>query len=452
MDIDQASFVQRDPEKTLEVTVYVAIADVASRVSKGSDLDQFAAFNTTTLYLFVETFWMFPRVLCCDETSLAPNEQRRAVVTQFNVHLKTGDIVPGSTRVFRALVTNAGKLDYETVGSYLAGGACPDSWEKELQEQLKLHCDVASALGHNRQVAGSLPFVTQKAEPVMNHETHQPVPVAPKAPVMRSNLIIEHLMISANRINVEFLLSKGFSVIRRVVRKPQRWEQIVELAHTSGYKLSKKISVKALQRFLEKRGKELSADAFKEVCLEVIILMGRGEYINDDGQGDSIGHFALGLMSYTHSTAPNRRFPDVVLQRMIFAALADEASPYSSDELSELASHMTEMEERATKLERRVTKILIAQVLQKSVGESFKVAVSQVRPEKDQVWVRVIAGDYAGVEGRLIGKHVGVRRGDQFTAKLSGLKVAKGFIDFEKSSAVAAKKKDSSDSETEKED
>ena len=433
MDIDQLSFVEPDPDSVLHAVVYVAIADVVSRVPRGSPVDEFAAWNTTTLYLWVDNFWMFPRKLCCDETSLAPGEKRNAIITRFKVHLKTGQL--SEPKIWRAQVVNSKKLDYNTVGTFLAGGKFPDTWDRRLQEQLKLHDDVAQALALNRQIHGSLPFSTQKAEPIMDAQTHQPIGVRPTPPQNRANEIIEYLMISANSVNVEFLLSKGFSVIRRVVRDPKRWGKIVEFAEEHDFEDldENRVSVKDLQKFLRTMGSKLSRDAYKELCLRVIILMGRGEYISDDGKNkeNSIGHFALALGSYTHSTAPNRRYPDVVLQRMLIAALNGEKNPYSDAELKDIAEHLTEFEDKATKVERLVTKCLLANVLKTKLGEHFRVTVSQIREDKEQIWVRILEGDFAGCEGRLMSYAAGpLEQGDELHVKLEKADPLQGYIDF----------------------
>lgn len=421
MDIDQLSCARQVGEN---IEVHVAIADVASYVKRGSPTDVRAGHNTTTLYLYVKNFWMIPERLCTDETSLAPGEKRLSVITRFLVS-PSGKIV--ESKIWRGYVVNKHKLAYNAVSAWLDGKG-PLDVPQDVKDQLRLHATVSQWLGAHRRAKGSLPFRTAKAEPIIVKK--QPVGVKPVPPNNVAQDIIQYLMIATNHLCVKFVNSHGAPALRRIVKTPKQWSRLVDLAKQHSFPLGSDVDVKELQRFLEVQGKKMDEERYKDLCMQVIRLMGRGEYSVDDG---TEGHFALATLNYTHSTAPNRRYPDLINQRMVMAILAGEKQlPYSKEELAAIATQCSNMEDASNKLERTVSKMLIAQVLARDkIGTEFAATICGLRKEKQQVWVRIVKGDFAGVEGRLLSSDFDAyHMGDLLNVKLVAARPKEGFIDF----------------------
>jgi exoribonuclease-2 len=314
---------------------------------------------------------MLPEELSTDRTSLNPGEDRPACVVDITV---AGDGSVGGFELYRAVVRNHAKLTYEGVSGWLDGhGHEPAGLARVtgLENQVRLQDRLATALGARREREGALNFARTEVKPVMDgdevSELRTEVP-------NRAREIIENFMVTANAVTAEFLSAHGVASIRRVVRSPDRWDRIVELATRVGGRLPPEPDAHALEAFLETR-RTAAPDEFADLSLSVIKLLGRGEYAASGASGTS-GHFALAVSNYTHSTAPNRRFPDLVTQRMVKAVLAGHEPPYTIDELSTLAEHCTKQEDAANKVERLVKKAASALWLSNRIGQEFDAVVT----------------------------------------------------------------------------
>ena len=403
------------------IRVLVGIADVDADVETGSPVDRHAAAETTSVYTGIRTFPMLPERLSTDLTSLNEGADRRAVVVEFVV---SADGAISAPAIYRALVCNRAQLTYSAVGPWLEGtAAAPQKLAAtaELAAQLKMQDEAAQALREQRHRLGALNFERPETQPILAGDKVQGIAVERQN---RAGALIEDFMIGANEVMARTLTEAGVSSIRRVVKSPERWPRIVELAEQHGGRLPAQPDAVALSAFLAKR-KAADPDHFADVSLAVIKLMGPGEYVLARPGEDAPGHFALAAHDYTHSTAPNRRFADLVTQRLIGAVLAKQAVPYSDDALAGIARNCTLKEDAARKVERAMHKRIAAVALAGRVGESFPAVVTGVTPKG--VFVRVFDPP---VEGRLMRGEQGVDVGDRVRVTLLATDPQRGFIDF----------------------
>jgi VacB/RNase II family 3'-5' exoribonuclease len=357
-DLDQLTVAEAMPERA--VKVLVAIADVDAVVKKRSALDDHARQNTTSVYTVVETFPMLPEKLSTDLTSLNYESDRLAIVIEM---VLAGDGSIQSSDIYRATVRNRAKLAYNSVAAWIEGnGPMPEGigTVKGLDENLRLQDRVARKLKALRHLHGALDLETIEARPVFDGDELKDLEADNR------NLakdIIADFMIAANSVTARYLASKKFTSVRRVVRTPKRWHRIMELAAERGSTLPRKPDAKALGQFLVS-AKAADPLRFPDLSLSVIKLLGSGEYVVQLSGGSVAGHFGLAVKDYAHSTAPNRRYPDLITQRLLKAAMAGRAQPYEKDELEVLAKHCTEEEDAAKKLERQVIKSAAAILLE----------------------------------------------------------------------------------------
>lgn len=401
--------------------LWVGVADVDSLVSKGTSLDLHAGKNTTSVYTGVKTFPMLPERLSTDLTSLNQDETRLALVIEMDVEAD-GSISRSS--VFRARVMNKAKLAYISVSAWLEKrGPLPEPAQRVMgmDAQLRLQDAAAQRLRKRRYEAGALELTTLQTRAVT--ENGQVVDLKHEEQT-RAGELIEDLMVAANGITAKFLTRKGFPTLRRVVKTPERWDRIVSLASERGSQLPASPDSKALNGFLQSR-KVKDPLRFPDLSLAVVKLLGRGEYVLEKPGETAQGHFGLAVKDYNHSTAPNRRYPDLITQRLLKAAMLDAASPYALPELNSLAVHCTEQENAADKVERQMRKSASALFLSKRVGETFEALVTGA--SQKGTWVRLLNPP---VEGYLAQGAKGLDVGDRVRVKLTGVSVEKGWIDF----------------------
>ena len=418
-DLDQIEAAERLPSGG--VKVMVGIADVDAFVAKDSPIDQHAARETTTVYTGICNFPMLPNELSTGASSLLENVDRPGVVIEFVVD-SSGSI--SASDVYRAIVRNKAQLTYNAVGDWLEGtGPAPPkvAASVELQAQLKLQDEVAQALKKLRYEHGALNIDTSEVHPVVLNE--QVVDVV-KQEKNRATELIEDFMIAANGVVARML--EKVSSLRRIVKTPEHWDGMVRLAAAQGGSLPAQADSKALNDFLMKRKAE-DPDHFADLSLAVIKLMGPGQYVLERPGDPEQGHFGLAVQDYTHSTAPNRRFADVVTQRLIKSLLDGKAGPYSDEELAGIASNCTQKEDAARKVEREMTKRLSAVAMSHRVGETFDAMVTGVTPKG--TFVRVLQ---PRVEGLLAQGQQGLHVGDKVRVKLTRTDVQRGYIDFVK--------------------
>lgn len=416
-DLDQIEYAERLADGN--VKIMVGVADVDAFVPEESPIDQHAARETTTVYTGIRNFPMLPEELSTGVTSLLPGQDRLCIVVEFAVD-SAGNI--SSSEVYRAVVQNKAQLQYNSVGNWLEGrsSAPPTVAESgELQSQLKLQDEVAQRLKTQRQQHGALSLQTEEVQPlVLNAQVVDVV----KQQKNRATELIEDFMVAANGVVAKRL--ESVSSLRRIVRTPERWDRIVHLAAENGEKLPAQPDSKALNDFLLRR-KAADPDHFTDLSLAVIKLIGPGEYVLERAGEVISGHFGLAVQDYTHSTAPNRRFADIVAQRILKAELAGERNPYSDEDLTKIAADCTNKEDAARKVEREMAKHLAAVVMQRRIGEVFDAMVTGVT--EHGTFVRVLQPH---VEGLLAQGQQGLDVGDKLRAKLIRADVQKGYIDF----------------------
>lgn len=418
-DLDQLSVSESQPGCV--VRILVAVADVDVVVRKDTAIDQHARHNTTSVYTAAEIFPMLPPRLSTDVTSLNVGEDRLALVVEMTV--AAGGSLEGSS-VYRAAVKNRAQLAYDSVSAWLEGKTPapePVSRVAGLDEQLRVQDAVAQKLRGLRFEQGALDLETLQPKAIFEGET---VVALRQEAHNRARQLIEDFMIAANGVTARYLAGKKFSSLRRVVRSPERWQRIVEVAKEQGEHLPTEPDSKALSDFLARRRKA-DPDRFPDLSLVIVKLMGRGEYVVERPGGAVAGHFGLAVKDYTHSTAPNRRFPDLITQRLLKAALSGAAAPYAEGDLEGLAVHCTEQEDNADKVERQVRKSAAALLLEKRVGEQFDAVVTGA--SEKGTWVRVFDPP---VEGKLVHGFEGLAVGKRLRVKLIATDVERGFIDF----------------------
>lgn len=420
-DLDQLTVAETLPGGNVKICV--AVADVDSLVINGSAIDAHARHNTTSVYTAARIFPMLPEELSTDLTSLGLDAERLAVVVEMVIgpdgSLQESDI-------YRARVRNHAKLAYSSVAAWLdSNGAVPAEIAavKGLAENLRVQDRMAQKLKSLRHVHGALSLETIEAKPVFDGDRILRLETEERN---RAKELIEDFMIAANGVTARYLEARKSPSIRRVVRTPKRWDRIVSVALDHGARLPEKPDSAALDAFLIK---EQDADPlrFPDLSLVVIKLLGPGEYVAERPGNPAPGHFGLAVKDYAHSTAPNRRYADLVTQRLLKAAVAGRSAPYSYEELEELAGHITEEEDAANKVERQVGKSAAALFLESRVGEQFDAIVTGASDKG--TWARLVA---LPVEGRLVRGSEGADVGDQIRVQLSAVDIERGYIDFRK--------------------
>ncbi len=406
-DLDQLEVAERLPSG--DTKVLIAIADVDAFVPAHSPIDAHAAVETTSVYTGIRMFPMLPEELSTGATSLLEGADKLAIVIEFAV---SSDGTVHSDSVYRAVVRNKAQLTYNASGPWLEHtGPAPAkvAASTELQQQLLMQDAAAQVLMNARHRHGALSLESLDSHP--NHATH----------------LIEDFMIAANEVVARTLEKMHVSSIRRIVKTPERWDRIVALARELGTTLPSAPSSGALNDFLIAR-RAADPDRFADLSLSVIKLMGPGEYVLERPGDTATGHFGLAVQDYTHATAPNRRFADMVTQRLLKAALSSTPSPYNDDELAAIARNCTLKEDAARKVEREMTKRMAAVAMSTRIGESFDAVVTGVTPKG--TFVRVLTPH---VEGLLAEGAQGVDVGDRIRVRLTRADVQRGYIDFAKS-------------------
>jgi len=418
-DLDQIEWAEQLPDS--RIRVLIGVADVDARVSEGTVIDKHARSETTSVYTGVKVFPMLPTELSEGITSLNENEDRVALVIEFTVD-ESGMV--GNGKACRALVRNRAQLAYNAVGAWLEGkGPAPEkvAANTNLAAQLRLQDTAAQRMLGSRFQHGALDLETIETRPVML--ANQAVEIA-RLEKNRATSLIEEFMVAANGVIARTFDSSGVPSIRRVVRTPKRWSRIVEVAAGLGVTLPAEPDSKALNDFLLTQ-KQKDPDRFPDLSLAVVKLMGPGEYVLVKPNEVSPGHFGLAVQDYTHSTAPNRRFPDVVTQRILKAWLTRAPQPYSDADLGAIALRCTQMEDAARKVEREMQKRIAAVVLHSRIGQTFRAIVTGVN--QYGTFVRTFDPH---VEGMLVHGARGLDVGDRVTVKLVSTDPERGFIDF----------------------
>ncbi|MBI5950398.1 MAG: RNB domain-containing ribonuclease [Chloroflexi bacterium] len=420
-DLDQLTLAEEVPGDNIQVLV--AIADVDSFIKDSSAIDKHARHNTTSVYTAAEIFPMLPEKVSTDVSSLNFNEDRLAIVIEMVID------VDGSLRdstIYKAWVRNHAKLAYNSVAAWLDGsGVMPEAVAavNGLAENLKTQDRAAKKMKDFRHIHGALSLETIESKPVFDGDQIHVLEMEEKN---RAREIIEDFMVAANGVTARYLSVNKFPSIRRVVRVPKRWDRIVEIAAEYKFRLPDVPDSKALEEFLVKQ-KAADPLRFPDLSLAVIKLLGSGEYIAEFPDGDAPGHFGLAVKDYAHSTAPNRRYPDLLTQRLLKSALEGKPTPYSKDELDVLATHCTEAEDAANKVERQVGKSAAALLLESRIGERFDAIVTGA--SEKGTWVRILT---VPVEGKLVDGFEGMDVGDRIRVQLMSVDVQQGFIDFRK--------------------
>ena len=417
-DLDQVEFAE---EAEGGWRLYIGVADVDVDAPKGSAIDAHAAAQTTTVYTGAVIFPMIPVELSTGATSLFKGADRKCVVVEMVIG---GEGMVKSAEIYRAMVTNKAQLTYSGVGGWLDDAAqipAPVAATANLESQLRLQAMIAKTLRKTRLDNGALEIETVEARAVTNNGE---VTAIEKTKKNSATDLIEDFMIAANGSVARFLEAHRVSGIRRIVRSPERWQRIVDLAKQFDVQLPSQPDPVALHDFMMQR-RSADPDHFPDLSLAVVKLLGPGEYILDQPGVEEPGHFGLAVQDYTHSTAPNRRYADLVTQRIVKAVLASAPPPYSDDQLSEIARNCTVKEDAARKVERQVRKIAAAILFSNRIGQRFKAIVTGNKPTG--TYVRVVDPP---VEGRLVRGEKGVDVGDEIEVELLSTNPKKGFIDF----------------------
>ena len=420
-DLDQIEVAERLPDGSIRLLI--GVADVDALVALGSAADAHAASNTTSVYTGVAVFPMLPERLSTNLTSLNEGEDRLAVVIQFDV---ADDGVMTNSSVYRALVHNRAKLTYDAVGAWLERrGPVPPALARspELREQVQLQDEAAGRLRLARKRAGALDFESVEASPVVVDGKVIDLQVSTRT---RARDLIEDFMVAANRSVAIYLLEHGSASLRRIVREPKRWDRIVALAAEVGETLPATPNSIALSEFLARR-RAADPEHFADVSLSVVKLLGPGVYVLERRLGSrrEAGHFGLAVADYVHSTAPNRRFADLVTQRMLRAVATKSGPPYTDAERTEIAHRCTERGDAARKVERTMRKVAGASMLAERIGESFAAVVTASSPKG--TYARLLSPP---VEGRIVRGGRGLDVGDTVRLTLLVADPVAGFIDF----------------------
>jgi len=420
-DLDQLTVAAELPDGA--VKILVAIADVDVYVKKALAIDEHARHNTTSVYTAAQVFTMLPEKLSYDLTSLNYEEDRLALVVE-SVISANGEMQ--DSNIYRALVRNRAKLAYNSVAAWLDGnGPMPEGINNVagLPDNLRLQQRVAQKLKSIRHNHGALDFETIEARPVFDEEEIISLEVQSRNCARE---IIEDLMIAANGVTAKYLEKKGFPSLRRVVRTPKKWDRIVEIAAQHNYVLPRDAEPKALAQFLAAM-KASDPLRFHDLSLSIIKLLGAGEYVVERPGEPPLGHFGLAVKNYEHSTAPNRRYPDVITQRLLKAAIAGDPVPYEINELEMIARHCTETENIVRKVERQVEKSAAAILMEGRIGEKFDAIITGA--SEKGIWVRLLQ---LPIEGKLAEHFSGQAVGHRVRVKLIHTNVEQGYIDFKR--------------------
>ncbi len=420
-DLDQLTVAEKMPDDATRLLI--AVADVDAIVRSGSAIDAHAKHNTTSVYTDGEIFPMLPEKLSTDLSSLNFHQDRLAIVIEIVISI---DGTFRSSDIYRAIVRNKAKLAYNSVAAWLEGeGPLPEAAAgvEGLADNLLLQDKAAQKMKAFRHEHGALNFETIQTRALFDNDAIRDLEERRRNRAMD---IIEDFMVAANGVTARYLASKKFPSLRRVVRIPKRWERIVEVAADQNYSLPQRPDSKALEQFLVK-AKADDPLRFPDLSLTIIKLMGAGEYVAEFPGQTAPGHFGLAVKDYSHSTAPNRRYPDLITHRLLKAALSEGAVPYQKEELEALAEHCTEQEDAANKVERQVGKSAAALLLESRIGEKFDALVTGAADKG--TWVRIF---HPPVEGKLMQGVKGVDVGDKIRVQLIRTDVDRGFIDFKK--------------------
>jgi len=421
-DLDQLTVAEAMPGD--EIKILVAVADVDSIVKSGSAIDAHARRNATSVYTAAVVFPMLPEKLSTNLTSLNFNEDRLVIVFEMVIGI---DGSLHASDIYRAYVRNRAKLAYNSAGTWLEGtGIVPAAIAavNGLDENLRMQDMAAQRMNNFRHSHGALSFETVEARPVFEGDEIRDLVVEKKNPAKD---IIENFMIAANGVAARYLSSRKLAALHRVVRTPKRWDRIVEIAYEHGFRLPYNPDSKMLEEFLV-RQKEADPLKFPDLSLSIIKLLGPGEYVAEiPGETAAPGHFGLAVRGYAHSTAPNRRYTDLVTQRLLKYAMQGRTPPYGNNELGLLARQCTEEENAANKVERQVGKSVAALLFQSKIGERFDAIVTGAAPKG--TWVRIL---YPSIEGKLVQGFEGIDVGHQVHVQLINTDVEQGFIDFKR--------------------
>ena len=419
-DLDQVEYAEPGPKNSIRLLL--GIADVASYVAPGSAVDRRAAQNTVSVYTVGKTFHLLPEELSTGRTSLNEGEARLGVIVEMLVQ-DDGEVL--EPKVYRAKVKNHAKLTYERVGNWLEGGANIAELEDipGLKNQLQLQAEASRRLMELRKRMGALTFSSYEAKAITRNG--QVVDLKVNRP-NRARDLIESFMVAANVGTATFLKNCGFPIIERAVSAPARWDRIRQIAANYGVTLPEEPAPKPLSDFLAARRFD-DPNGFQDLSLTIVKLMGPGHYVVEHPAGPQSMHFGLALDDYSHSTAPNRRYADLIIQRLLFAAMNEEARPYSDAELDQIAKHCTEREDSARKVERLMRKIAAAQLVQDSIGQTFGAIVTGASHKG--TYVRLFS---PSAEGKVLRGERGMDVGERVQVKLIGVDPERGFIDFER--------------------
>jgi exoribonuclease-2 len=419
-DLDQIEWAERLPDG--KIRVMVGVADVDATVKKGSAMDQHASANATSVYTGGPVFPMLPEKLSTNLTSLNPNADRVAIVMEFVVD-KDGGVVCAD--VCGAMVRNQAQLTYDRVGRWLhdgSGSPCEGTAPAGLEDQLRLQNEAALRLQRFRKENGALTFGGVESIPIVVDNKITGFGIVEQN---AARDIIECFMVAANVAMASFLRARNSLCVRRIVRTPKRWDRIQAIAAPFGTKLPVQPDPRALGDFLAAR-KQADPDHFPELSLAVLKSMGPGEYVVEHPGQEHEGHFGLAVEDYTHSTAPNRRYADLLMQRLLKASISNTPSPYSEAELTALAAHCTERESAAKHVERFMKKVAAALMLGPQIGKTFDAIVTGVTPEG--TYARLLT---VPAEGRIMRGEKGLDVGQKIHVRLASVDPNKGFIDLE---------------------
>jgi len=421
LDLDQLTYAE-----SLEgnnVRILVAIADVDALVVAKSNIDNHASQNTASVYTVARVFPMLPEKLSTNLTSLGLDSDRCAIVVEMIIE---SDGKVQQSDVYQAIVRNHAKLQYTKLAAWLDGKGAdyPEITRVNgLAENIKLQDRMAQMMKELRHEHGALEFETIEAMPIFDGDTLKEMKVEQKN---RAKDLIEDFMIVANGTTARFLTGKQFPSLRRVVRVPKQWERIIELASEHGFSLPAKADSKSLSDFLQ-FFKQKDPLHFADMSISVLKLLGSGEYVVQTAGSTPEGHFGLAVKDYTHSTAPNRRYPDLITQRLLKSAISGKPIPYTMEQLGQIATHCTMKEDDVKKVERQVEKSANAILMQSMIGEIFEAIVSGASPKG--TWIRLF---HPHVEGKLVNGFKGLKVGQKLKARLTHINVELGYIDFEK--------------------
>jgi len=421
LDLDQLTYAE-----SLEgnkVRILVAIADVDSLVAAKSNINNHASQNTASVYTVASIFPMLPEKLSTNLTSLCLDSDRCAIVVDM---ILGNDGIVQQSDVYQAVVRNHAKLQYASLAAWLEGNgsAYPEITRVNgLAENIKLQDRMAQMMKELRHEHGALEFETIEAMPIFDGDTLKEMKVEQKN---RAKDLIEDFMIAANGTTARYLTGENFPSLRRVVRIPKRWDRIVELASENGFSLPAEADSKSLSEYL-KFIRQNDPLHFVDMSISVLKLLGSGEYVVDTPGAIPPGHFGLAVKDYTHSTAPNRRYPDLVTQRLLKSAISGKPVPYTMEQLGQIATHCTMKEDDVKKVERQVEKSANAILMQSRIGEIFEAIVTGASPKG--TWIRLF---HPHVEGKLVNGFKGLKVGQKLKARLTHINVELGYIDFEK--------------------